>query len=203
MLVLSTSAIGPQSGWIARAIRGRQSQAGGPPRIVNCKLTMPCCGQGLIVGLIPAIHRHILWRTQESSSPRRALSVCGHEEATAASCLAALPEIVDASLYQHANHVHEGQGKDDRLRQAPQSKRTDADMGHHEPVFGFNIGMSLFRERKQRRLILIDNNTDVPFITGDQPIISMRGDGIRPPTELCFYYPVSTRSALLLPQANE
>jgi len=43
----------------------------------------------------------------------------------------------------------------------------------------------------------------VPFITGDQPIINMNGDGLRPSTELCFYYPVSPRSALLLPEANE
>lgn len=70
-------------------------------------------------------------------------------------------------------------------------------------MFAFNIGMSLFLERKQRKLVLLDNNTDVPFITGDQPIINMRGDGMRPPTELCFYYPVSPRSALLLTEANE
>ena len=95
MRMLSTSAVGPQSGWIARAIRGRQSQAGGPPRIVNCQLNMPYCGQGLIVGLIPAIHRHILWRTKDSGSSRPTLDVRGHEEAATASRLAALPEVVD------------------------------------------------------------------------------------------------------------
>ncbi|WP_050385514.1 DUF4238 domain-containing protein [Bradyrhizobium pachyrhizi] len=71
------------------------------------------------------------------------------------------------------------------------------------PMFAFNIGMSLFLERKQRKLVLLDNNTNTPFITGDQPIINLRGDGVRPPTELCFYYPVSPRSALLLTEANE
>ncbi|MBK3665537.1 DUF4238 domain-containing protein [Bradyrhizobium diazoefficiens] len=70
-------------------------------------------------------------------------------------------------------------------------------------MFAFNIAMSLFRERKQRKLVLLDNSTDTQFITGDQPIMNLRGDGLRPPTELCFYYPVSPRSALLLAEANK
>ncbi|MHC2435316.1 DUF4238 domain-containing protein [Bradyrhizobium sp. USDA 4451] len=70
-------------------------------------------------------------------------------------------------------------------------------------MFAFNIGMTLYLERKQRKLIMLDNNTDVPLITGDQPIINLHGDGVRPPTELSFYYPVSPRSALLLPEVDE
>jgi len=70
-------------------------------------------------------------------------------------------------------------------------------------MFAFNIGMSLFLERKRRELVLIHNSTDVPFITGDQPITNLRGDGIRPPDEVCFYYPVSPSLALLLTEADK
>jgi hypothetical protein len=36
MLLLLTSAFGPQPGWVARANQGRQPQTGGPPRFVGC-----------------------------------------------------------------------------------------------------------------------------------------------------------------------
>ncbi len=69
-------------------------------------------------------------------------------------------------------------------------------------MFAYNIGMGLFLERKKRKLALVENRTDVPFITGDQPIINLHGDGIRPPEELCFYYPVSPKLALILPEVD-
>lgn len=70
-------------------------------------------------------------------------------------------------------------------------------------LFAFNIGMGLFVERKKRKLVLMQNRTDVPFITGDQPIVNLHGDGIRPPDELCFYYPVSPKLALILTEVDK
>jgi hypothetical protein len=70
-------------------------------------------------------------------------------------------------------------------------------------MFAFNIGMSLFVERKKRKLALVQNRTDVPFITGDQPIVNLHGDGVRPPDELCFYYPVSPNLALILTEVDK
>jgi hypothetical protein len=69
-------------------------------------------------------------------------------------------------------------------------------------MLAYNIGMGLFLERKSRKLILVENRTDVPFITGDQPIINLHGDGLRPPEELCLYYPLSPNVALLLTEVD-
>jgi hypothetical protein len=70
-------------------------------------------------------------------------------------------------------------------------------------MFAYNIGMGLFLERKRRKLALMQNRTDVPFITGDQPIINLHGDGLRPPEELSFYYPVSPNLALILTEVDK
>lgn len=70
-------------------------------------------------------------------------------------------------------------------------------------MFAVNIGTCLYLERSKRTLALIRNRTDVPFVTGDQPIINFHGNGITPPKTLSFYYPVSPRLALLWPEAGE
>jgi hypothetical protein len=70
-------------------------------------------------------------------------------------------------------------------------------------MFAVNIGMSLYLERSKRTLALLENHTDVPFVTGDQPIINLHGNGVTPPETLSFYYPVSPRLALLWPEAGE
>jgi hypothetical protein len=36
------------------------------------------------------------------------------------------------------------------------------------------LGQGLYRDRKEYRLLLLDNNTDTPFITADQPIINLQ-----------------------------
>ena len=66
-----------------------------------------------------------------------------------------------------------------------------------------NIGLSIYREKKKRQLVLVENTTDVAFITGDQPIINLHGDGEKSPTALSWYYPISPRLALLLPEVDE
>lgn len=66
-----------------------------------------------------------------------------------------------------------------------------------------NIGLSLFLERKKRQLILVENTTDLEFITGDQPIVNLHGDSKNPPKTLSWYYPISPRLALLLPEVDE
>jgi hypothetical protein len=70
-------------------------------------------------------------------------------------------------------------------------------------MFAVNIGTCLYLERSKRTLSLIQNRTDVPFVTGDQPIINLHGDGATPPEALSFYYPVSPRLALLWPEVGE
>jgi hypothetical protein len=70
-------------------------------------------------------------------------------------------------------------------------------------ILGFNIGCALFLERKRRRLILLQNDTGMQFITGDQPLINLHGDGESPPESLSFYYPLSPRLALYLGEPEE
>jgi hypothetical protein len=67
----------------------------------------------------------------------------------------------------------------------------------------FNIGASLFLERRRRELILIHNRTAVPFITGDQPAINLKGNRPRPPEDLSIYYPISPTLGLLLAEVDE
>jgi uncharacterized protein DUF4238 len=70
-------------------------------------------------------------------------------------------------------------------------------------IFGFNIGCGLFLERKKRTLIAVYNQTSTPFITGDQPIINLDGDGDMPPETLSVYYPLSPRLALYLGEPDK
>jgi hypothetical protein len=71
------------------------------------------------------------------------------------------------------------------------------------PMFASNIGASLFLERRQRKLILVNNRTDVPFITGDQPAINLKGTRPHLPDKLSIYYPISPKLALLLADVDE
>jgi len=70
-------------------------------------------------------------------------------------------------------------------------------------MFATNIGMGVYLERKSRRLVLLENTTDLAFITGDQPVINLHSDGKKPPATLSWYYPISPFLALLLPEVNE
>jgi Protein of unknown function (DUF4238) len=69
-------------------------------------------------------------------------------------------------------------------------------------MFAVNIGASLFLQRGRRKLALIENSTDVTFITGDQPVINLLGDGSQPPKTLSLYYPLAPRLALILSEVD-
>ncbi len=66
-----------------------------------------------------------------------------------------------------------------------------------------NIGGSLYLERKRRALIIIDNRTDVPFITGDQPAINLKGTRPEPTDRLSIFYPIAPHAALLMADVDE
>jgi hypothetical protein len=71
-------------------------------------------------------------------------------------------------------------------------------------MFATNIGMTVFLERHKRKLALVENTTDVAFITGDQPLINLHGgNGEMPPETLSWYYPIAPRLALLLTAVDE
>lgn len=67
-------------------------------------------------------------------------------------------------------------------------------------MFAANSGAGLYLERKQRPLLVLENDTGLPFITGDQPIVNLvpSPDPDKPPELLAFYYPVSPATAIIL-----
>lgn len=66
-----------------------------------------------------------------------------------------------------------------------------------------NIGCSLYTERKKRLLIVVNNRTDMPFITGDQPLINLKGMGPTPPEHLSIFYPIAPHAGLLIADVDE
>ena len=59
------------------------------------------------------------------------------------------------------------------------------------------IADSLYEERGKHRLVLLNNQTGIPFVTGDQPIINLHATfGKVPPESLEFYYPISPTRAM-------
>ena len=71
-------------------------------------------------------------------------------------------------------------------------------------ISAINSGMSLMLNRKKRPLILLENETEIPFIVGDQPILNLFAPQLgEPPTLLAFYYPVSPQLAVILDEVEE
>jgi hypothetical protein len=73
-------------------------------------------------------------------------------------------------------------------------------------ILSINVGLSLYAERSRHTVMLVDNFTAVPFVTGDQPVINI-ATGPRDtdtPARFELYYPVSpTRAMLLLEPSSE
>lgn len=63
---------------------------------------------------------------------------------------------------------------------------------------GRNFGASLFLERDELEFLFLDNPTDLPFITGDQPVFNLAGKMDAPPKRLALYYPLSPFLALIV-----
>lgn len=66
-----------------------------------------------------------------------------------------------------------------------------------------NIGVWLFSVRSDLDVCMLQNDNDIDFITGDQPLVNLAGgDGLRPPDELVLYYPVSPRLAMIIARSR-
>lgn len=66
-------------------------------------------------------------------------------------------------------------------------------------ILAIEAGGSFYVDRRNFRIIVLDNNTDVPFITSDQPIINMltNGKSYDSPERMELYYPLSPTQAML------
>ena len=71
-------------------------------------------------------------------------------------------------------------------------------------IFAANVGATLFLERKNRKLLLLENVTEIPFITGDQPIINLccKATIAEAPDLLVLYYPLTPQLALILEECD-
>jgi len=65
-------------------------------------------------------------------------------------------------------------------------------------MLAVNIGGSLLRDRSLFRIVLLRNDTDLAFITGDQPVINVNDErdfkGV--PVEIELYCPLSPKLAM-------
>ncbi len=66
-------------------------------------------------------------------------------------------------------------------------------------MFAVDIGGSLLLDRARYRIVLLDNDTDVPFITGDQPVLNIHEerDENGTPRDVEWYMPLSPKLAML------
>jgi hypothetical protein len=74
-----------------------------------------------------------------------------------------------AVQYARTNHIR-------RTRRAMDQSRRDLYLRIANPLIhmvAINVGRSLYAERKLHTIVLLDNATDVPFITADQPVINI------------------------------
>jgi hypothetical protein len=66
-------------------------------------------------------------------------------------------------------------------------------------IMAVEMGSSFFMDRRNFQILVLDNETQVPFITSDQPIINIRSDAksFSPPEKMELYYPLRPTQAML------
>ena len=66
-------------------------------------------------------------------------------------------------------------------------------------ITAVEMGRSFFADRRNFQILVLDNDTQVPFITSDQPIINIRSDAasFSSPEQIELYYPLSPKQAML------
>ena len=71
-------------------------------------------------------------------------------------------------------------------------------------IFAVNIGASLYLEREKRPIRILENDTDTPFVTGDQPVVNLFPSQIpdKPPKLLSLYYPISPSTGLIIDEVE-
>ena len=74
-------------------------------------------------------------------------------------------------------------------------------------MFGINIGSSLYLNKENCNFILLENNTDITFITSDRPVINIHPTietlgKYDSPEEMDLYFPVSPKYALIISESS-
>jgi len=101
-----------------------------------------------------------------------------------------------AIQYARTNHI-----KQMRLTMEPEQfkffLRIANPLAH---IVATNVGSSLYAYRERNSIMLLDNGTNVSFITADQPVINIAAGPkeTTPPEKFELYYPLSPTKAMLL-----
>lgn len=87
-------------------------------------------------------------------------------------------------------------------------KNNDIDLSNSWAIISMllatNVGLSLFLEKPKRPIFLLENKTDITFLTSDQPVINLDvKDDSHSPEYLSWYYPLGPRLALLFPEPGK
>ena len=87
-------------------------------------------------------------------------------------------------------------------RMMPAAKRAQYDRTANiiTHMLALNLGYSLFNAHPRLTIMLMENDTEVPFITADQPVINIAAkfNDLAAPATFEGYYPISPRKALLI-----
>ena len=76
-------------------------------------------------------------------------------------------------------------------------------MGALSPLMAMAVAHSLFIDRQRFKLVLMENDSDTPFITADQPVVNLQAGYTRkPPEKFELFYPLSPRKAMLLVETS-
>lgn len=69
-------------------------------------------------------------------------------------------------------------------------------------IFATNFGWSMYAERKEYGISLLTNRSAMNLISADQPVINIHPLGNDADHDICLYYPVSPRKAILYSSRN-
>lgn len=71
-------------------------------------------------------------------------------------------------------------------------------------IMAVNVGRSLIGSHGRHTIALLDNASDVPFVTADQPVINISANPkeFKPPAKFELYYPLSPTKAMMLLQPD-
>lgn len=63
-----------------------------------------------------------------------------------------------------------------------------------------NVGCSLAGDHEKYRVVLLDNTSEIPFVTADQPVINLSANpkDFKAPEKFELYYPLSPTKAMML-----
>ena len=65
-------------------------------------------------------------------------------------------------------------------------------------ILSLNMAWTFYMNKEEWDLYLLNNETEVSFITGDQPAINIIGDGLNTPPDFILYYPISPDRAIVI-----